>query len=78
MVDLGSIIRQAKWDEQAIDALIEGYGLTDREARKRYETRSAKVEDGVLSFQYWDGGQLLRGELETQQKDGVLARGVAE
>jgi len=78
MVDLGSIIRQAQWDEMAIEALMDGYGLTDREARKRYDTRSAKLDNGVLSFQYWDGGQLLRGELETQQKDGVLARGVAE
>ncbi|HET6493998.1 MAG TPA: hypothetical protein VFH61_01365 [Thermoleophilia bacterium] len=51
----------------AVETLMDGYGLSDREARKRYETRSAKLADGVLSFQYWDGGQLLRGEIELQK-----------
>lgn len=70
MVDLDKIVLQVKWDELAIDALMSGYGLTDHEARKRYDTRSAEVEDGVLSFRYWDGGQLLRGELDLN-KDGA-------
>jgi len=67
MVNLGTIIQQAQWDEMAVETLMDGYGLSDREARKRYETRSAKLADGVLSFQYWDGGQLLRGEIELQK-----------
>ena len=63
MVDLGEIMRQAEWDALAIDALMDGYGMTEGEARKRYERKSAKVESGVLTFRYTNGGQLLTGEI---------------
>jgi len=66
VTDLSKYARQAALDARAVDALVEGFGLTYDAAKQRYEPRSARVEDGVLVFNYWEDGVQLRAEIEVK------------